>query len=398
MNLSRKYITIFCILFSFSVVHAQNRKDLESKRLEIIKNIEKTNKSLEATKKEKKANAEKLKLLEQQISQRQKLIENLQYEVVLQEKRLENNGATLDSLSKKQTILVNQYSQMLRMHYLKKMSNSKWSYLLSSNNLNNLLLRWLYINQIKEFTKRKLESISSNANVIKASNEEIKKIQEEKVALVEQTKNNMTTLAKEQKEKDELVKKLGLKEKTLASDLSKKQKEREKLNAAIEKIITEELAKAREKAKKDVKEAKTVETDNAGFANNRGGLAWPVNNAIVTGRFGNQPHPTVKNVTISNSGIDFTINGKGTVKSVFEGEVIGYKEIPGYKKMLIIQHGSYFTVYSKLDEVTVDKGDKVKKGSTIGYTLAEDNGKSQLHFELWKDKTKQDPEKWLVRK
>jgi murein DD-endopeptidase MepM/ murein hydrolase activator NlpD len=66
--------------------------------------------------------------------------------------------------------------------------------------------------------------------------------------------------------------------------------------------------------------------------------------------------------------------------------------------MLIIQHGSYFTVYSKLDEVTVDKGDKVKKGSTIGYTLAEDNGKSQLHFELWKDKTKQDPEKWLVRK
>jgi murein DD-endopeptidase MepM/ murein hydrolase activator NlpD len=208
----------------------------------------------------------------------------------------------------------------------------------------------------------------------------------------------MTTLAKEQKEKDELVKKLGLKEKTLASDLSKKQKEREKLNAAIEKIITEELAKAREKAKKDVKEAKTVETDNAGFANNRGGLAWPVNNAIVTGRFGNQPHPTVKNVTISNSGIDFTINGKGTVKSVFEGEVIGYKEIPGYKKMLIIQHGSYFTVYSKLDEVTVDKGDKVKKGSTIGYTLAEDNGKSQLHFELWKDKTKQDPEKWLVRK
>lgn len=287
---------------------------------------------------------------------------------------------------------------MLRMSYLKKMSNSKWSYLLSSKNLNNFLLRWIYMHQLEEFTKRKLESITNNSSLIRAKNEEIQKILEEKKQLVAQTEENMKSLATEQKEKDELVKKLGLKEKTLAEDLKKKQKEREKLNAAIEKIITEELAKAREKAKKDSKEASSLETDNAGFANNKGGLAWPVSNAVVTGRFGTQPHPTVKNVSISNSGIDFTIQGKGTVKSVFEGEVIGYKEIPGYKKMVIVQHGSYFTVYSKLDEVNVDKGDKVKKGSVLGTTYADESGKSQLHFELWKDKTKQDPEKWLVRR
>lgn len=385
------------MITSFSLV-GQGRKELESKRLEIIKNIEKTNKDLEATKKQKLANAEKLKLLEQQISQRQNLIQNLRYEVAMQDKQLAGNLQTLDSLGSKQVLLVNQYSQMLRMNYLKKMSNSKWSYLLSSKNLNNLLLRWIYINQLKEYTKRKLESIANVSSVIKTNNEQIKKIKEEKKALVAQTEENMKSLAKEQKEKDELVKKLGLKEKTLADDLKKKQKERERLNAAIEKIITDELAKAKEKAKKDSKEAKSVETNNTGFANNKGGLAWPVNNAVVTSRFGTQPHPTVKSVSISNSGIDFTIQGKGTVKSVFEGEVIGYKEIPGYKKMVIVQHGSYFTVYSKLDDVIVDKGDKVSKGTILGYTLAEENGKSQLHFELWKDKVKQDPEAWLVRK
>lgn len=376
----------------------QTRKELESKRLEIIKNIEKTNKSLESTKKLKVANVEKLKLLEQQITQRQQLITTLKNEVSMQDRKLEGNMSTLDSLGNKQNTLVTQYSQMLRMSYLKKMSNSKWSYLLSSKNLNNLLLRWIYLNQMKQYTKNKLESIANISTSIKSSNEEIKKLQEEKKKLVEETEKNMSFLAREQKEKDELVKKLGLKEQYLANDLKKKQKEREKLNAAIEKIITDELAKAREKAKVDSKEAKAVETNNAGFANNRGGLAWPVNNAVVSGRFGNQPHPTVKNVTISNSGIDFTIQGRGTVKSVFEGEVIGYKEIPGYKKMVIVQHGSYFTVYSKLDEVIVDKGQKVEKGSILGYTYAEVNGTSQLHFELWKDKVKQDPEKWLVRK
>lgn len=377
---------------------SQTRKELESKRLEIIKNIEKTNKSLESTKKLKVANVEKLKLLEQQITQRQQLITTLKNEVSMQDRKLEGNMSTLDSLGNKQNTLVTQYSQMLRMSYLKKMSNSKWSYLLSSKNLINLLLRWIYLNQMKQYTKNKLESIANISTSIKSSNEEIKKLQEEKKKLVEETEKNMSFLAREQKEKDELVKKLGLKEQYLANDLKKKQKEREKLNAAIEKIITDELAKAREKAKVDSKEAKAVETNNAGFANNRGGLAWPVNNAVVSSRFGNQPHPTVKNVTISNSGIDFTIQGRGTVKSIFEGEVIGYKEIPGYKKMVIVQHGSYFTVYSKLDEVIIDKGQKVEKGSILGYTYAEVNGTSQLHFELWKDKVKQDPEKWLVRK
>lgn len=376
----------------------QSRKELESKRLEIIKNIEKTNKSLESTKKLKVANVEKLKLLEQQITQRQQLITTLKNEVSIQDRKLEGNMSTLDSLGNKQNTLVTQYSQMLRMSYLKKMSNSKWSYLLSSKNLNNLLLRWIYLSQMKQYTKSKLETIAHVSTSIKSSNEEIKKLQEEKKKLVEETEKNMSFLAREQKEKDELVKKLGLKEQYLANDLKKKQKEREKLNAAIEKIITDELAKAREKAKVDSKEAKAVETNNAGFANNKGGLAWPVNNAVVSSRFGNQPHPTVKNVTISNSGVDFTIQGRGTVKSIFEGEVIGYKEIPGYKKMVIVQHGSYFTVYSKLDEVIVDKGQKVDKGSILGYTYIEVNGTSQLHFELWKDKVKQDPEKWLVRK
>ncbi len=398
MNLSNKYILFLCIMMSGAVLFGQSRKDLESKRLEIIKNIEKTNKNLENTKKKKQENAEKLKLLEQQIAQREKLIQNLSYEVVIQEKRLETNTETLDSLGIKQGTLKQQYSQMLRMNYLKKMSHSKWSYLLSSKNLNNLMLRWIYLNQLEEFTKRKLETISNISSEIKASNEEILKIQEEKKLLVNQTEENLKTLAKEQKEKDELVKKLGIKEKTLADDLKKKQREREKLNAAIEKIITDELAKAKEKAKKSTKEAKAAETDNIGFANNKGGLAWPVQNAIVSARFGTQPHPTVKNVTISNSGVDFTIQGKGTVKSVFDGEVIGYMEISGYKKIVIVQHGSYSTVYSKLDDVVVSKGEKVKKGTVLGYTLAESNGKSQLHFELWKDKTKQDPEKWLVRK
>src|SRR5690606_7907035 len=172
----------------------QSRKELESKRLEIIKNIEKTNKSLESTKKLKVENVEKLKLLDQQIVQRQQLIQTLKNEVSIQDRKLQGNMSALDSLGNKQHTLVTQYSQMLRMSYLKKMSNSKWSYLLSSRNLNNLLLRWIYLRQKKAYTKNKLQSISNITTSIKSSHKEIKKLQEEKKKLVKQPEDNMKVL------------------------------------------------------------------------------------------------------------------------------------------------------------------------------------------------------------
>lgn len=376
----------------------QTRAELEAKRLQIIKNIEKTSKVLEKTQKDKYENLTQIKVLEEQMSERNKLINNFKEDVSLNEKKLNTNQAKLDSLSKKLVLLQDQYGTLLRLNYLKKRSNSKWSYLLSSSNLNNLLLRWKYMHQYDAFTKNKLTDIKSLTEIIEKNNVEISKINSETIALLQKAEENIKTLEKEQKIKDNLIKKLTSEESKLKVSLSKHQKERENLNAAIEKVILAELAKSKTKSKTDAKTAKGIETDNIGFANNKGGLSWPVSNATITGKFGNHTHPTLKNVEISNNGIDFTITGTADVKCVFEGEVVGVTQIPGFKNMVIIKHGTYYTVYSKMDEIVVTKGQKLKKGASIGKSYSGDNGKSFLHFELWKNTSKQDPQKWLVKK
>ena len=70
--------------------------------------------------------------------------------------------------------------------------------------------------------------------------------------------------------------------------------------------------------------------------------------------------------------------------------------IPGFNNMVIIQHGSYYTVYSKLVGVLVKKGDKISTGQQIG-KLASSSNESvvEMHFEVWKEKSQIDPEKWL---
>lgn len=397
MKNQSKYVVIILLVMLGNLLLAQSRQELEKQRLKIIKDIEKTSKALDNNKKTQEKNITQLKALEEQVSSRKSLINNLQSEVKLNEKLITQNESKIQELRQRHAALKDQYDKILRINYLKKLSNSKWSYLLSSESLNNLLVRWRYIHQFDQFTKQKMKEIQSLTGEIQLTNETIAQDREKNLKAMEQTTTNMKTLEKEQKEKDALVKKLALEEDKLKANLKNREKEREKLNVAIEKIIIAALEKAREKEKSDEKLVKKKEVDNSGFAKNKGALSWPVSKGKITGAFGTHPHPTIKNVQISNNGIDFTLPSGDNVVCVYDGEVVGVTNIPGFKNMVIIKHGSYYTVYSKLDNVVISKGQQIKRGQTIGNVEVNEEGVAEVHFELWKDKSKMNPQPWFNR-
>ena len=397
MKNQSKYFVIILLVMLGNLLLAQSRQELEKQRLKIIKDIEKTSKALDNNKKTQEKNITQLKALEEQVSSRKSLINNLQSEVKLNEKLITQNESKIQELRQRHAALKDQYDKILRINYLKKLSNSKWSYLLSSESLNNLLVRWRYIHQFDQFTKQKMKEIQSLTGEIQLTNETIAQDREKNLKAMEQTTTNMKTLEKEQKEKDALVKKLALEEDKLKANLKNREKEREKLNVAIEKIIIAALEKAREKEKSDEKLVKKKEVDNSGFAKNKGALSWPVSKGKITGAFGTHPHPTIKNVQISNNGIDFTLPSGDNVVCVYDGEVVGVTNIPGFKNMVIIKHGSYYTVYSKLDNVVISKGQQIKRGQTIGNVEVNEEGVAEVHFELWKDKSKMNPQPWFNR-
>ena len=389
------------VFFLSAKVTGQNRKDLEQQRMQIIREIEKTTKELEKTRQSKEKNLGQLKALEDQVASRKKLLENLKTEVTVNENLISENENRIIQLQKKQTEISRQYSAIVRNVYLRNQSNSKWSYLLSSKNLNSLVMRWRYMHQFDNYTSQKLEELKQITGDIHSKNEDIRIAREKNLENLDATAKNMSILEKEQKEKDALVKKLEKEESKLKTALRKRERERENLNNAIEKVIIAELSKKSEKADKPSTGATTAasrkEVDNSGFANNKGALGWPVKNGKITGRFGTHPHPTLKNVQVSNNGTDFTLNGPENVTCVYDGEAVGVTFIPGFDNMIIIRHGNYYTVYSRIREVTVSKGQKVKRGQVIGRVGPNEEGTTEFHFELWKEKSKLDPEQWFGR-
>jgi septal ring factor EnvC (AmiA/AmiB activator) len=386
-------IILFMLVYAFS--YEQSRLDLEKQRQKIIQDIERTTHELRSNQKLKETQILQLKTIEEQVSSRKKLIANLNQEVEVNTQIILANQTKLGELASKHKELQKGYAVLIRQSYLKKQSTSKWSYLLSADNLNEFLLRWRYMSQFDEFAKHKSEELKRLTEQIKHANAEIEEAKNRTLRAIDANAENMTKLQEEQKIKDGLIQKLSKEELSLKDKLAKREKERENLNNAIEKIIRAELAKAKEAEAANASVTSKREADNSGFANNKGRLSYPIKTGKITSKFGNQPHPTIKGVEISNNGIDFSTSVPEDVLCVYEGEVVGVTNVPGFKNMIIIKHGSYYTVYSKLENTYVTKGEKVNQNQKIGRIEQEENGQVELHFELWKDKNKLNPQSWF---
>ena len=135
---------------------------------------------------------------------------------------------------------------------------------------------------------------------------------------------------------------------------------------------------------------------NLSFSSNKGKLPWPVIQGIIIEGFGPHPHPSLANIMTFNNGVTIS-TGKGSLaRSVFQGEVTGVTSIPGVGRLVIIRHGEYLSVYSNLEEVYVQTGDKVKAKQNIGKIIFDsEEGKTEMNLQIWRGQNKLNPEDWL---
>ena len=132
------------------------------------------------------------------------------------------------------------------------------------------------------------------------------------------------------------------------------------------------------------------------FANNRGKLPWPVDNGVVSIKYGSY---SIEGTLLKgdNPGITIATQPGTTVKSVFDGEVVGVYNI-GDGMVVTVRHGKYFTTYSNLVSTSVRKGDAVRTGQALGKAgRDEEGGGGQIDFLLMIEKNNVNPEAWLRR-
>ncbi len=139
---------------------------------------------------------------------------------------------------------------------------------------------------------------------------------------------------------------------------------------------------------------------SSSFEGNKNKLPWPVDNGFVSGKFGKHAHPVLKNIIVENQGVDIQTEKAANVRAVFDGKVSTVAFVPGMNTVVIVQHGDYFTLYARLKNINanIKKGYTVKAKELIGEVFTDNNDNTEVHFEVWKNFDKLNPEKWLFAK
>lgn len=395
-------VFLVLVLFSSSVV-AQSVSELQKRKKQALEKLEMTSNLIEKTSKNKTKTLTQLNLLNAEIRERQAVINSINAEIRAINRELNKYRNETNKLKAELDTLKKEYSVLMYHTYFKKNKYDEIMFILSAKDFSESFRRYRYVKQYSESCKKKTEEITSTKLALDEKLRKTEEVRVEKQKVLNERKKENAKLQSEKKKQDKLVNELKRKEKSLKAELKKQQQLANKLNSQIEKKIAEEAQKAAKKSGtkkgKDYALTKEEKLVSGNFEKNQGRLPWPVLKGIVIGKFGIHPHPVLKHVTTNNKGI-YIQCPKGTkARAVFDGEVTQIFTIAGSNKTVIIKHGIYRTVYSNLSKVSVKVGDKVKTKDNIGtiYSDSDDGDKTELYFQVWKDRNIHNPENWLVK-
>ena len=436
--MKRIFVGLTCILFLVIPLSAQSSrliKELESKRGELQKQIADTESLLKNTKKDVGSQLNSLASLTGQIEERKRYILAINNDVEALERELSVLERQLRTLQRDLQDKKKKYESSVQYLYRNKSIEEKLMFIFSAKSLGQTYRRLRYVREYATYQRLQGEEILKKQEQIKKKRAELLQVKTAKENLLKEREDEKQKLEDQEKQKREMVANLQKKQKGLQSEINKKRREANQLNARIDKLIAEEIERARKRAaeearreaaarkKSEAKEGKSTSASpgtetkkkaepleaysmskadrelSGNFVSNRGKLPMPISGPyIITSHYGQYAVEGLRNVKLDNKGIDIQGKPGAQARAIFDGKVAAVFQLNGLFNVLI-RHGNYISVYCNLSSASVKSGDTVSTKQAIGqvFSNASDNGRTVLHFQLRKEKDKLNPEPWLNR-
>ena len=424
-----KRIWLFCLISSIvmglSAQTTKEIKELENKRNELQQQIAESETLLLSTKKDVKSQLDNLALINGQIAERKKYIGVIEKDVRTLNNEIKTLQRQLKTLQKDLKDRKDKYEASVQYMYRNKSIQEKLMFIFSADNLSQTYRRMRYVQEYADYQRLQAIEIARKQKQVEAKKADLEANLAAKERLLKEGEAEKKKLEKQEKDRQGILNGLKRKQRGIQDEIRKKRQSAKKLNAQIDRLIEQEIEKARKRAEEEArkkaqagksgkdasgkssgadKPAKkgTVEKFNlnaedrqlsGSFVKNKGILPMPITGPyVIVGRFGQ--YAVTKNVRLDNKGIDIKGKAGAKARAIFDGEVSAVFKYNGLNNVLI-RHGDYISVYCNLSTVSVSKGSKVKTKSEIGTVHTDASGNAVLHFQLRKETVKLNPEVWL---
>ena len=369
------------------------KSDLQSLRNE-IKDIEER---LHLKNKEAISSTEILLDLENKISLTEKLIRSLNKEERYISELIQKTEQQIWEMEALLSKLKNQLTQRLQYLYVHGRPTILETVLLAED-WNNAIYRIKYLDVLAVHEKKLRKQMKQTLAELADEKEKLIIERNRKTSLLNEKKREGSNLEQDKKERKKILSIIKRDKGKLEKSRSAKSQMIAEMEALIKKLYTDKdaMKKREEELARIRAEQNRATTGN--FAKMKGRLAWPVQGRVI-GKFGNTRNP-ITGVVTENVGVDIQVKGGTAVKSVLDGVVSTITYIRGHGNIIIIDHGGGFsTVYAQIDNITVHENEYVQMDNPIASVAnPEENTPAKLHFEVWGNQKKLNPEHWLIKK
>ena len=440
-----KYIfsaLLFCILSLQSM--AQTREELEKQRQQLRREIDETEKQLSSNKAKTKENLLQWKLINNKVALQDRVIDNISKDLRILDNNIYGIHKDIKRYDRLLDTLRREYAKSMVYSYKNRSNYEFLNFIFSASNFNDAVKRIAYLKSYRNYQEIQGENILRTQELRKKRIADLGGSKKEKSITLQSQNKEMSVLEIQQKEKDRILDELKKQGKTLNNQITAKKKQIQKVNNAIASAIRKAQEEARreafakanaeERRRKDAEKntakntakentsaagntnTKSISTPrvtapakklesvllnaenmalNNSFEKNRGALPWPVDRGNVLMHYGSNKLPSGSDIVLSNVTISAEIGT--SVKVVFDGTVSTVQSIDDMQ-VVIIQHGKYFTTYSNLSGVSVQRGQQVKTGQVIGKVAANFDGVGAVDFYMSNESSNFNPETWLRRR
>lgn len=374
------------LLFGAVNIGAQDTSVQEARKARLEREIADLNRQIAALGGKQENAMSALVLTRTKIKARKELISETEAYIKALDDSIAIREMEAGRLERRRDTLSASYSRLIRSAYVNRDSRIWYMYILASENLGQAARRYAYLRRFSRELNNQALKIAETKALLDEELAAIRALKEEAEKQRSLLVQGYAALKAEEGESQRLLN-------SIQRDRARWERSIREKNAQIE-ALNREIASIIRSASSSGARTEVDVRLNADFASNKGRLPWPARGSIVE-PFGQNPHPVYQNVTMPfNNGITMAVAAGTEAKAVFSGTVSRIAVIPGFNQCVLVQHGGYFTLYSKLASVTVKKGDKVETGQSLG-VVETSQGESRLHFELWDGRNPQNPVLWL---
>jgi len=356
-------------------------------------------------------------LQEEQIRQMRREREQIQAEISLVQENLTRLEAELKSL-------IEEYKSTLTFIY-KNGRTTELALLLTSASINQFMVRSYYLRRFDQHRQGQADEIRQAQAEFEQAQRDLEQTRERNRRSLAEIQTETEKLAQQEAQQKRNIELLQRDRNNLESQVEIRQNQLNELSEALNRLIAEEqrLEEAEAERLRRLEAASRIEDPDerraaearystpigraspisneemmafeSTFKELQGQMPWPVDNGLITERFGERVHPVFGTRT-NIPGVDIATSPRSTVRAVSDGYIFEIVPFPDFGEVVLVKHGTFYTAYGNLSSIYARRNQVVQQGDVLGLSGDEDNIRGEVLFFLVREGSQfVDPERWL---